>query len=251
MAEANEESGPNVPAVPAGPSPEAVQELAQAIARQLMTRSDGSLALRSEGAQNGALGAGMGGFEGFGLSITYQGSTYELKVMPPLADNDGWSFALTDVASGQPAVTLASFQIVSSKVWSVNANVPPVTDLFGAINVRRVAIAFGAGPLATYEPQSVTVGGAIDVSVSEFDDGNVTVQAVDDKNSPHVLGTITVALGRADKKSLPLRVNNQNLPVGRYSVQVVGLSKTVSVTVPAGTPAIPFVPLQITAQESS
>ena len=100
MAEANAEPQPNVPAVPARPSPEAVQELAEAIARQLMTRQDGSLALRSDGAPNAALGAGMGGFEGFGLSITYQGSVYELKVMPPLADNDGWSFALTDAASG-------------------------------------------------------------------------------------------------------------------------------------------------------
>ena len=250
MAEANDEPQADVPAVPVGPSPEAVQAIADALARQLMTRSDGSLDLRSEGAQNAALGAGMGGFEGFGLSITYQGSTYELQVMPPLADNDGWSFAVTDAATGKTAVTLASFQIVNSKLWSVNANVPPVTNLFGAINVRQVAIAFGAGPLATYEPQSVAAGGTIDVSVSEFDDGTVSVQAVDNKNAPHVLGPITVTNGHADKQRLTLKVNNQNLPAGRYSVQVVGNSKSVQVTVPAGTPTIPFVPLQITAPAS-
>ena len=145
-------------------------------------------------------------------------------------------------------MTLASFQIVSSKVWSVNANVPPVT--LGSVNVRQVALAFGAGPLATYEPQSVAVGGTIDVSVSEFDDGTVSVQAVDNKNVAHVLGPITVTNGRADKQRLTLKADNQNLPTGRYSVQVVGRSKAVAVTVPAGTPTIPFVPLQITAQAS-
>jgi hypothetical protein len=258
-----EESRPNpndtntsVAVVPNGETPEAVRELGEAIARYLMTREDGSIALAEREPGVSQVGGGLGGFEGFGLSVTYQGTEYDLSVVPPVVDGNGWSFSLLDKESGVVVATLGSFLFVSSKTWAVSAGVPPLSNIFGSgISIRQVALDLGAGPEATISPISVKTTETFKLSAIDFPAATATVgvKLVSNKDGAVTELKDTAALigGKVTNATISLTTKaDATMPPGNYSVHIVDASQG-GVTIPAGsregTSRTPVAVLTITA----
>jgi hypothetical protein len=250
------DSGSSVAVVPDGQTPEAVRELGEAIAKYLMTREDGSITVAERAPGASAVGGGLGGFEGFGLSVTYKGTEYDLSVVPPVVDGNGWSFSLLDKENNVVVATLASFLFVSSKTWSVAAGVPPQSNIFNSgISIRQVAIDLGAGPEATFTPASAKAGETFKLSAVDFPEATLTVSV---KLVSNADGTITelkdtapLVKGKCTDAPITLKDKQDKLvPIGNYSVHVVD-GTVDGATIPAGsrvgTSRTPVAVLTVTA----
>jgi hypothetical protein len=227
-----DETDSNVPAVPSDGETGGSD---RPRGRRVAARDGASSPLAAGERGDELLGAGPGGFDEFGLKVKFRGVTYELTVNPPVVDGNGWSFGVSDTVSGKDPTTLASFLLVSSQSWSAVANAPQVKDLFG-INIRQAALNIGAGPIATFTPTQVTVGGKITLIAKDFAGTvpKVTVFNNADSKKKHEFTPVAKEGVRETYE-----VTLTDVPVGAYSIHVTE-NKQDGLTVPAGTDVSPY-----------